>query len=154
MKIALLVAAAALLTAEPPYQTADRLDQVQVTDTLPPPGGVQGKPFAPSGLSPCDEMMFYGRQFGLPERFAGIGWRESNCRNEDAVRTYCCHGYWQLYFTVNSADHRTGPRWRDECSIYYATDFNSNTAIEKQRQACGAGVLYDIVGTAPWSATR
>ena len=67
-------------------------------------------------------MMFYARQFGLPAQFERIGWRESNCRNEDGVRTSCCHGYWQLHRM-----HFPMP----ECEA--------------------AKQLYDAAGMSPWS---
>lgn len=135
-------------------QTADRGISIQVTDTVPPPPptGINGLPFAPAGLAPCDEMMFYAYQFGLPDWFRGIGWRESNCRNEDGVKTWCCHGYWQLHH-IGLADHRTRPRWRDECGVTSVQDFNSATPAERQRQACAAAVLYSIQGADAWSAT-
>jgi hypothetical protein len=39
-------------------QTAERGTQVQVSETAPPPEptGINGLPFAPPGLSNCDEM--------------------------------------------------------------------------------------------------
>lgn len=114
-----------------------------------PAGGLNGLPFAPPGLSNCDEMHFYRAQAGLPDRFDSLGWRESNCRNEDGVHTGCCYGYWQLH-----KDHvRSGyaRRWRDECGITSFQDFNSDSPIEKQRQACGAFVLYDMSGLTPWA---
>ena len=113
--------------------------------------GLNCLPFAPPGLSNCDEMNFYRQQWGLPDRFSALGWRESNCRNEDSVRTFCCHGYWQLYVSMMLADQRAGPRFRDECQIFSASDVNSDDPLDKQRQACGTAVLYSISGYSPWS---
>jgi hypothetical protein len=112
------------------------------------PSGLRGLPFAPTGLDNCAEMKFYRQQAGLPDRFDSLGWRESNCRNEDGVHTGCCYGYWQLH-----KDHvRSGyaKRWRDECGITSLQDFNSDTPLDKQRQACGAFVLYSMSGYTPW----
>jgi hypothetical protein len=123
----------------------------QVTPTLPPPppAGLRGMPFAPAGLSDCDEMTFYRKQAGLPERFDSLGWRESNCRNEEGVHTFCCWGYWQLHQQHTRSGY--AKRWRDECDIDSRTDFDSDTPLDKQRQACGAFVLYDMSGLSPWA---
>lgn len=115
----------------------------------PWPTGLLGQPYAPFGLSDCEEMRFYASQFGLPERFDGIGWRESNCRNEDGVHTSCCWGYWQLHrihFYPGSIMDRN-------CNADSYDDVNSDDPLDKQRQACAAKQLYDQVGYSPWSAT-
>lgn len=109
------------------------------------PTGIYGLPIAPFGLSACGEMMYYAHQFGLPDRFESIGWRESNCRNEDGVHTSCCWGYWQLHRM-----HFPMP----ECFANSYQDVNSNDPFEKQRQACAAKQLYDAAGLSPWAATR
>ena len=129
-----------------PLRQAERGVQTQLTLPPPPPVdvGLWLAPFAPAGLSDCDEMNFYRQQWGLPEAFAGIGWRESNCRNEDAVRTSCCHGYWQLHRI-----HFPKP----ECEAWTHADVNSDNPLEKQKQACAAKALFDIVGISAWSAT-
>jgi hypothetical protein len=129
-------------------QSAVRLNNATQVAPVTSPSGLRGLPFAPTGLDNCAEMKFYRQQAGLPERFDSLGWRESNCRNEDGVHTGCCYGYWQLH-----KDHvRSGyaRRWRDECGITSLQDFNSDTPIDKQRQACGAFVLYDMSGYTPW----
>lgn len=124
-------------------RTAQRIgDAKQVT-------GLRGLPFAPEGLGDCDEMRFYRKQAGLPERFDSLAWRESNCRNEDGVRTFCCYGYWQLH--KNHVRSGYAERWLKECDIDSYEDFNSDTPIDKQRQACGAFVLYDMSGLSPWA---
>jgi hypothetical protein len=131
-------------------ETAERGTQVQVEPTAPEPEptGINGLPFAPAGLSNCDEMTFYRVQAGLPARFDQIGWRESNCRNEDGVHTSCCWGYWQM--------HRMhmGGRFGERCGAWSVNDINSDTPIDKQRQACSAKLLYDMVGLSAWAATR
>jgi hypothetical protein len=93
-------------------------------------------------------MKFYRQQAGLPDRFDSLGWRESNCRNEDGVHTSCCWGYWQLH--QNHVRSGYAKRWRDECGITSYQDFNSDNGLDKQRQACGAFVLYDMSGLGPW----
>jgi hypothetical protein len=114
------------------------------------PTGLYDKPYAPFGLSDCEEMRFYANQFGLPARFDSIGWRESNCRNEDGVRTSCCHGYWQLH----QMHFRPGNIMDRNCNADSFEDVNSDNPLDKQRQACAAKQLYDQVGLSPWSATR
>jgi hypothetical protein len=109
------------------------------------PTGIYGLPYAPFGLSDCQEMMFYAAQFGLPGQFEGIGWRESNCRNEDSVHTGCCWGYWQMSYI-----HFPMP----ECDAWSYRDVNSDNPLEKQKQACAAKQLYDAAGSSPWAATR
>lgn len=126
-------------------------ETVQETPTLPPPpAGLNGMPFAPEGLSDCDEMAFYRIQAGLPERFQGIGWRESNCRNEDGVRTSCCHGYWQIHrMHLNGSGYVYGV-W---CDAYSYHEVNSDTPLDKQRQACAAKALLNEQGMGAWAAT-
>lgn len=114
------------------------------------PTGIWNQPFAPLGLSDCQEMMFYANQFGLPAQFEGIGYRESNCRNEDGVKTGCCHGYWQLH----EMHFAPGNRIDQICGADSYLDINSDDALEKQMQACAAKQLYDAAGSSPWAATR
>lgn len=137
-------------------QPAERGDQVQLIPPSPPPTtvpapvvGLWGQPFAPTGLSDCDEMNFYRRQWGLPDAFSGLGWRESNCLNQEDVKTYCCYGYWQLYFSQHQADHRMRPRY-EACGIYSIYDYNGDSPLDKQKQACGAKSLFDVEGFRPW----
>jgi hypothetical protein len=151
--IALLIASQFGPVADPPMQTADRLSpQIQVTATLPPPEptGLNGMPFAPAGLSGCDEMYWYRVQAGLPSHFDGLGWRESNCKNY--VSSYCCHGYWQLYVSTHLKDHRLGPRYRDNCGIYGTSDILGDNALAKQKNACGAAQVYAVQGGGAWDA--
>jgi hypothetical protein len=126
-------------------EPAVRLTPPTTVPDLPPwPTGIYDLPYAPFGLTDCEEMRYYADQFGLPGAFDRIGWRESNCRNEDGVRTSCCHGYWQL--------HRMHFPM-EECGAYSYADVNSDTPLDKQRQACSAKQLYDAAGLSPWSAT-
>ena len=108
--------------------------------------GLNGLPFAPEGLSDCAEMDFYRVQAGLPSRFSSIGWRESNCRNEESVHTFCCFGYWQLH-----KDHfYVGSIFDNECDVRSRFDIDSDTPIDKQRQACSAYRLFQRDGYSPW----
>lgn len=122
---------------------------VQTSPPPPPPAPAPGL-YAPEGLSDCDEMNWYRRAVGLPEVFASLGWRESNCRNEDAVKTFCCHGYWQMYTSLHLRDHRLAPKMNN-CGVYSHYDLNSDTPGDKRRQACAAKALYDTVGLTPWA---
>lgn len=145
------IVAAICLCSSPvsgPYEPADRLTPPTTVDVAPPtpwPTGIYALPYAPFGLTDCQEMRYYANQFGLPLAFDGIGWRESNCRNEDAVRTSCCHGYLQLHQM-----HFPMP----ECDAWSYRDINSDTPLEKQKHMCSAKQLYDAAGMSPWSATR
>lgn len=113
--------------------------------------GLNGLPFAPEGLSNCDEMNFYRGQAGLPDEFAALGWRESNCRNEDSVRTFCCYGYWQNYISSHLSRHSAyRQRIIDQCQVTGADDINSDDPLEKQKQACVTAVVYSISGLSPW----
>lgn len=128
-----------------PYQTADRLETPVVAPYWPT--GIYNLPYAPFGLTDCEEMMYYARQFGLPDAFQPLGWRESNCRNEDGVRTSCCYGYWQLH----AMHFRNHPDiYGRVCDAWSYEDVNSDTALDKQRQACSAKQLYDAAGLSPW----
>ena len=129
-----------------PFQPAERVNPpTTVVET-----GLWGQPFAPEGLDNCAEMSFYRVQWGLPSKFDSLGWRESNCRNEDGVRTYCCYGYWQLYTSLHLKDHRLAPKM-EWCGVSSYLDLNSDNPLEKQKQACAAKALFDTVGYSAWS---
>jgi hypothetical protein len=113
--------------------------------------GLHGRAFAPQALTGCDEMSYYRAQWGLPASFDTLGWRESGCRNEETVRTFCCYGYWQLYISTFVRDLRAGPRLAAECSVYSSVDVDGNNPADKQRQACAAAVMYSIQGVGAWS---
>lgn len=128
-----------------PFVEAERGERIQLTSTLPPP--------VPVFDDPCAEMSWYRQQAGLPESFDRIGWRESRCLNRDDVRTFCCHGWWQLYVGLHVRDHRLGPLYA-ACGVFSADDVNSDTAEDKRRQACAAYALWSVVGDDAWAATR
>lgn len=98
----------------------------------------------------CSEMSWYRQQAGLPAAFDKIGWRESNCRNEDGVRTSCCHGWWQLHRMHFDGSGYVYGEW---CDVRSYTDVNSDTPEDKARQACAAKALYDKVGLSAWSTS-
>lgn len=108
---------------------------------VPPAPGLQGKPFAPEGLSLCDEMSFYRVQWGLPAIFDRMGFKESSCKNW--VENWCCHGYWQLHESF----------WSNipECEVSNIYDLQGTSAISKQRNACAAKYVYDRSGCGAWS---
>jgi hypothetical protein len=140
--IELLVSILCACGAVGPFAPAVRGEQIP--GPIPPPPvevGLHGLPFAPEGLSDCDEMNFYRVQFGLPDRFARLGWRESNCRNEDAVRTSCCHGYWQMHRIHFDG---SGYVYGIDCQAYTFHDVNSDIPLEKQKQACSAAALNRV----------
>lgn len=124
---------------------------IQVSEP-PVPTGVWGLPFAPSSLDGCDEMSWYRQQFGLPARFDQIGWRESNCRNEDGVHTSCCWSYWQLWVTLHLRDHRLAEPYA-ACGVDHYDDINSDTPLDKQRATCAAAAVYTVVGFSAWSTS-
>jgi len=126
--------------------TAERIDP---PETVPP--STEQSP--PSFASDCDEMSYYRAAVGLPARFDQIGWRESNCRNEDGVHTSCCYGWWQLNVALHLRDHRLAPKYA-ACGVDSYQDVNSDTPGDKLRQACAAKALYDVVGLSAWAATR
>jgi hypothetical protein len=125
---------------------AERVGEpIQVTATEPPPPANE----APEGLNNCDEMSWYRQRAGLPARFDSLGWRESNCRNEDGVHTGCCVGWWQLSVSLHLRDSRLAGRYHD-CGVYSRYDVNSDTPGDKRRQACATKALFDVMGYAPW----
>ena len=115
-------------------------------EVAPPP------PAAPAGLDDCAEMSWYRQRAGLPARFDQLGWRESNCRNEDGVRTSCCYGWWQLNVGLHLRDHRLAGRYHD-CGVWSAADVNSDTPGDKLRQACATRALFDVVGYSAWATS-
>ena len=128
-------------------EPATRGTAVEMTPTSPPPTEV------PQFANDCDEMSYYRQAVGLPARFDQIGWRESNCRNEDGVHTSCCYGWWQLNVALHLRDRRLAGRYAT-CGIDSYQDVNSDTPGDKLRQACAAKALYDVVGLSAWAATR
>lgn len=125
-------------------ETAVRGTQVQMTETSPPPETT------PTFANDCDEMHWYRVNAGLPARFDSLGWRESNCRNEEGVHTGCCWGWWQLNVGLHLRDHRLAGRYHD-CGVWSRTDVDSDTPQDKARQACAAKALFDVVGYSAWS---
>lgn len=123
--------------------------QIQLSEP-PPASGVWGLPYAPAGLDGCAEMSWYRTQFGLPARFDKIGWRESNCRNEDGVHTSCCWSYWQLWVSLHLRDHRLVDPYH-ACGVWSHDDVNSDTPIDKQRATCAAAAVYATVGYSAWA---
>ena len=105
--------------------------------------------YAPAGLTGCNEMMWYRINAGLPAAFDRIGFRESGCRNENTVRTSCCHGYWQLAIALHLKTPATRNAYH-QCGVNSVDDINSNTAHNKKAQACATQVLYRRNGLAPW----
>jgi hypothetical protein len=115
-------------------------EQVTPTDPPPPP---------PAPLSNCEEMHIYRVSAGLPAAFDALGWRESNCRNEDGVHTGCCVGYWMLWVSLHLQDPQLADAYH-RCGVYSRYDVNSDTPGDKWRQACATKALYDQEGFAPW----
>lgn len=150
----------AIVATEP----ADRLDisaRIAALPVVPPePLGILMLPFAPAGMTGCDEMNFYRAQWGLPERFGdyprtgskskwGLGWRESNCRND--VSTYCCYGYWQNYISSHlSAQSLYRQPIQETCQAFSKWDIYGNDPLQKQKQACVTAIVYAISGLSPW----
>ena len=97
-------------------------------------------------------MSWYRARAGLPARFDQLGWRESNCRNEDGVRTRCCVGWWQLNVSLHLQDSRLVSRYH-ACGVDSYTDVNSDNPDDKRRQACAAKALFDVVGYSAWSTS-
>lgn len=124
------------------------------------PEGLRGMPFAPEGLSGCDEMNFYRVQAGLPDQFSdqprtgpksqwGYGWRESNCRND--VGNACCGGYLGLFISSHvSPMSAYRPFVLEHCESSRMGDVRGTSPLSKQKQMCVARVLYDISGLSPW----
>ena len=109
-------------------------------------------------------MNFYREEFGLPERFGsggqhqlwvasdGIGWRESKCQNDVTSSTGCCVGYWQLYVNLYLKDYQMKPHMV-LCDVDEKNDVLGLDAYDKQRNACVAKALFDVVGYSPWHPT-
>ena len=134
-----------------PATLASLLGARRLGNAQPMAGGLRGLPFAPEGLSNCDEMKFYREQAGLPDVFDALGWRESNCRNEDGVRTFCCYGYWQNYISSHLSRYSAyRTHILSDCQVDGADDINSDDPLEKQKQACVTAVVYSISGLSPW----
>lgn len=127
------------------------------------PTGLNGLPFFPGGGDQCEEMVFYMRQVGLPDRFDdsgrhsrwvrsdGFGWRESKCTNTAISPTGCCGGYWQNYISSHvSRQSAYRERIVNECQASTMSDIASDTPLSKQKQACVTKVVYDRSGLTPW----
>lgn len=131
-------------------RSATRLNNAQPVGDQPATG-LNGLPFAPDGLSNCDEMTYYRQQWGLPDEFDALGWRESNCRNEESVHTFCCWGYWQHYISSHLSRYSAyRSRIINDCQVTGRTDIDSDFPLDKQKQACVTAVVYSISGFSPW----
>jgi hypothetical protein len=106
----------------------------------------------PAGLSNCAEMHSYRVSAGLPAAFDALGWRESNCRNEESVHTSCCWGYLQLNVALHLRDRRLVDRYHN-CGVYSRFDVDGNNPGDKYRQMCAAKALFDTVGYSAWSTS-
>lgn len=112
--------------------------------------GLNGLPFAPDGLDLCQEMTWYRIQAGLPDRFDGIGYRESRCRND--VRTWCCFGHFQNFLSSHlSSQSQYRPGIINVCKVTQVSDFYGTHPLQKQKQACVTRIVYDISGFSPWA---
>ena len=120
-------------------------------DDLHAPTGLFGLPLAPLGLDACAEMNFYRVQMGLPEgwsdqprtgpkRWWGLGWRESNCRND--VKTFCCYGYWQIAWANRNAHGYKTAGVFTNCGVRYLSDWFGSAPEQKQKSACIAANMY------------
>lgn len=123
--------------------------QIGLPPVPPPAVGIQGKYLAPYGLSDCENAEWYNDQWGLPERFDGIVYRESRCINREDIKTFCCHSRYQLWIDLHLDDHRIAPLYA-ECGVASVDDVNSDTELDKQRAACAAYALYSVVGANAW----
>jgi len=112
--------------------------RMQVTPTEPPPVrvGLHGLPLAPPGLTACETASFYRQQAGLPSRFDGIIWRESNCRPD--VRNWCCTGLAQI--------HKVWVPQLAGCDVFARDDL-----FDPQRNMCAAAYVYAEQGINAWS---
>lgn len=150
----LAVAVAALAPATPAHAipvNAQVLDESATAHEV----AVRTSPPAPQfGGDRCAEMSFYREQAGLPARFDTIGYRESRCRNEDSVRTFCCYGWWQNFISSHlSTQSAYRDRIINECGVTSYRDINSDTPDDKYRQACVTYVVWSISGLSPWSTS-
>lgn len=109
--------------------------------------GLRGMPFAPEGLSACDEMSFYRQQAGLPEQFDAIGFRESRC--VPTAENACCHGWWQAH-EGNWRGTSYVIFFREHCQAMNADEIDNNDPRSMQEGACVAKVMFDISGMNPW----
>jgi hypothetical protein len=86
-------------------------------------------------------------EYGLPPRFDYLVQRESMCHND--VRTYCCYGLYQLYWSLISVDHRMVPKIA-ACGVDSLDDIYGETLDRRRNNTCVAKALYDVAGYSPW----
>ena len=99
-------------------------------------------------LTLCEDAHMLRVEFGLPDRFDYLAQRESKCHND--VRTYCCYGIYQLFYSVISRDHRMiGPI--AACGVDSVDDIFGENAEKRRANTCVAKALYDAVGYSPWA---
>jgi len=96
----------------------------------------------------CGDAQAWRVGAGLPDHFDYLAFRESNCRND--VRTYCCYGIYQLYWSLISRDHRMVPKIA-ACGVDSLDDIYGETADRRRNNTCVAKALYDVAGYSPWS---
>lgn len=101
-----------------------------------------------TGLSGCALMKAHRQAVGLPAWFDDIVWRESRCRAEPSVRTWCCVGPLQLYVSLHLRDSRIASRYH-ACGVRSEADVDGPNDIA--RHYCAARALYDVQGASAWS---
>lgn len=116
---------------------------VRVNPPAPPPPEVE--PVVT--LSLCEDAHLLRVNAGLPDRFDYLAQRESKCHND--VRTYCCFGIYQIYWSVVSRDHRMIPLI-EACGVQYLSDIYGENPDARRGNTCVAAALYSVVGYQPW----
>lgn len=128
------------------YQTAVRVNPPPQPDPAPQAAPLYEEESPPADL--CASAHAMRAEVGLPVRFDALSWRESNCRND--VRTFCCYGIYQLYWSVISKDHRMGLRIA-ACGVDSLSDIYGETMVKRRANTCVAKALYDVAGYSPWA---
>lgn len=114
--------------------------------------GLNCLPFAPAGLSPCDEMNWWRVQWSIPDRWGdeprdgpkigwGRGWRESNCEPwaNSHLSAGCCFGYWQIASSNITAPGYAAAGVFSNCGVFSKWDYwdaVDPSPLQRQRQAC------------------
>lgn len=132
------------------YQPAVRTDPPPSTapTSLPVIDDLPQEPALPE--DPCANAQALRVDVGLPARFDALAYRESRCQNN--VRTYCCYGIYQIYWSLITRDHRMQESIA-ACGASTLSDIYGETPQKRRANTCVAKALFDVSGYGAWATS-
>lgn len=133
----------AVRTSPPPAPPITLPPNLPVIDDIPQP-----QETLPADL--CANAQALRVSQGLPARFDALAYRESRCQNN--VRTYCCYGIYQIYWSLITRDHRMQESIA-ACGASTLSDIYGETPEKRRANTCVAKALFDVSGYGAWATS-